>query len=87
MAAVSPPQTAHGWGRQGLGVGAGRAGVKQRAAGCSTGPRPCLQHPIRFSFVNESNISGGQHDTAVGASILPQSEPLGTSRTKPSVTE
>ena len=86
MAAVSPPQAARGWGRQGLGVGAGRAGVKQRVAGCSADPCLGLQCPIRFSFVNESNTSGGQHDTAVGASILLHSGPLGTSRTKPSVT-
>lgn len=86
MAAVSPPQAAHGWSRQGLGVGAGRVGVKQRVAGCSADPCLCLQCPICFSFVNDHNTSGGQHDTAVGALILPHSEPLGTSRTKPTVT-
>lgn len=86
MAAVSPPQAAQGWSRQGLGVGAGRVGVKQRVAGCSADPCLGLQCPIRFSFVNDRNTSGGQHDTAVGALILPHSEPLGTSRTKPPVT-
>jgi len=79
MAAISRP-------RQGLGAGAGRAGVKPRATGCSADPCLGLQCPIPCSFVNESNTSRGKHSRAAGESILLHSEPLGTSRTKPPVT-